>query len=524
MLSRKRIISYKPSKEYKLLYPVSAFIFACIAAIGCGYGFSNNIYYILTSFILLLMCKNKFWHGALIVFLSILPAIYSPAYLVYGGVNKDIVAAFIFTNETESKEFISVLPFYGYMASLIIIIVAVTTMKVKKNNYIPIKARYKFLFFIAVLTIPEIIHEFKKPEEPFRYSRIPTIRFIYDWFNYSNGVFKDIEFINKFSKAESDWTPTLTDKPVDNIVVIIGESVRKDKMSAYGFADIDSTPFMSTSVGTLFTSYTSIAGSTAPSLKRTLFNVEYKDGKEDIQYNNSIIKLYKKVGYDVNWISNQGLTGPYDNPMTITAKESDSVYFLQTQSGVKSSLDKEMLPKIFKSINDERPTATFVHLRGSHSNACERVDDKYDIYYRSERVSCYIQSLKNTDSLISAIVDKLKSTKGSWKLIYFGDHGQGLYGRGTDNENYAHNPRSQEGYETALFTVTSDDKERKIVNYSRTGYDVLPMLVAFGNIKDPLITNTCDLFNDMPCDSNSEVYVVHDDKRLLFSSLPREKY
>ena len=60
---------------------------------------------------------------------------------------------------------------------------------------------------------------------------------------------------------------------------------------------------------------------------------------------------------------------------------------------------------------------------GSHPKLSDRTNHHYDTFYQTKELSYYVQSIKNTDSILEQIHQNLKESEKSFSLIYFSDHG-----------------------------------------------------------------------------------------------------
>ncbi len=99
------------------------------------------------------------------------------------------------------------------------------------------------------------------------------------------------DFLNQSANAPSQWDIQSFMPKYKNYILIIGESMRKDYMSLYGFP-LKTTPFLERVKGTVFENYYSAAPNTQPSLQLTLYRAE----KGETVYTDNIISLAKKAG------------------------------------------------------------------------------------------------------------------------------------------------------------------------------------------------------------------------------------
>ncbi|MBN6469223.1 sulfatase-like hydrolase/transferase, partial [Escherichia coli] len=81
---------------------------------------------------------------------------------------------------------------------------------------------------------------------------------------------REMQRYKQLSQHGADSWKILPGVPLyDTIVIVTGESVRRDYMSVYGYP-VPTTPWLNTAPGLFIDGYTSAAASTVPSLSRTL--------------------------------------------------------------------------------------------------------------------------------------------------------------------------------------------------------------------------------------------------------------
>ena len=116
----------------------------------------------------------------------------------------------------------------------------------------------------------------------------------------------------------------LENSPYDDYVIVLGESARKDYHHAYGYP-IENTPFMSNSKGILIDGFRSAGTNTVSSL-RLMLTLPNKE-KWEPNYNLSLIDLVKSAGIKTYWLSNQGMLGEFDTPVSSLASKQMKQYF-----------------------------------------------------------------------------------------------------------------------------------------------------------------------------------------------------
>ena len=92
------------------------------------------------------------------------------------------------------------------------------------------------------------------------------------------------------------------EKKYKTIIIVIGESVRRDYLSVYGYP-LPTTPWMNSAPGIFINGYFSSAANTIDSLSRTLI----LDYAESGNPGNNMVTLASNAGYETWWISIRGL-------------------------------------------------------------------------------------------------------------------------------------------------------------------------------------------------------------------------
>ena len=82
------------------------------------------------------------------------------------------------------------------------------------------------------------------------------------------------------------------------------------------------------------------------------------------------------------WFSNQGQIGEYDTAIASIAKRADEVQFLKSGDfeADKNTRDEALLKMTAQVLATERtqPQLIVLHLMGSHPQACDRTQGKYE--------------------------------------------------------------------------------------------------------------------------------------------------
>lgn len=485
-------------------------------------GYKLRFFYVLTftAFLLCLSGRFKKIYSISIIFLSIIGAIYTPIGLKYGSPNINSVISFFYTNTNETLEFIQTLSPINIIYSLLIIVFGLLSLKVnvflsKKNTFLFMTI---FVFTSITLPIKNLLNNSSYNIEV----KLPILRFFSDIKQYYENVKTENEWINAELKKKDNWYP-IKQEQYNNYILVIGESVRRDFMQSYGFP-INNTPFLEKSPAIQFNNYISAAPSTLFSLPPSL---TLKDkNTNNIELQNNIITLAKKAGLNTFWFSNQGSMIGSDSIISTIGKRADTYHFLSKGDYHNNGLttDNDLLPDIKKALlnTNKKNNLIVVHLIGSHSQACARTQGEYDEFFQSTELSCYVQSIKNTDKLLENIVDISNSTGKSWSLLYFSDHGLSYENKGESYAKLTHDDKFKQNFEIPLFILSSDSKEKNYITERRNGRYFMSLFSEWTHIQEPKIPNHCRMISNDICDDQDTV-INFQKEHLDYNLLPDDK-
>ncbi|EMK3758740.1 sulfatase-like hydrolase/transferase, partial [Providencia rettgeri] len=117
-----------------------------------------------------------------------------------------------------------------------------------------------------------------------------------------------------------------------------------------------------------------------------------------------------------------------------------------------------------------------IHLIGSHSPFCVRISNSYQQFYKSKDLSCYVQSIKNTDLLLSQIYSELLKSKNSWSMLYFADHGLSFI---DNQQDLIHGDKRKQNFEVPLFITSSNSVDREIISAQRNGLNLFQLFAEW---------------------------------------------
>ena len=259
---------------------------------------------------------------------------------------------------------------------------------------------------------------------------------------------QEIEEI-KNTKVDFDLIKT-DEQPIENIVILIGESVRKQNMSLYSYQR-DTTPIEASEKENmlLYQNAYSPAAITNISVPIVLSNLDISNYKRELRkLSDNVVNTANHLNYNTFWYSTQGGA----QGITAIASFAKNKKFL-------NGYDEAVIPYLKDALKDSSPKKLIVlHINGSHPYACDKYPPK-EAVWKGGIDECYDNSIRYTDKLIGQIFELLKDKNSA--LVYFSDHGQIK-----ENEVYKHGDY-REAVQVPYFvwfspSVKTDKKGQKI--------------------------------------------------------------
>lgn len=222
---------------------------------------------------------------------------------------------------------------------------------------------------------------------------------------------------------------------IENIVLILGESLSRNHMQLYGYQKT-TTPLLSKISPknlVVFNDVISPHSHTTLSLRKvlTFLNYENEQHYKKIYTNGNLISLFNLAGYSTFWISNQmdknnGIIGAIasfaqSNDFISRFKQNfDDVFF-----------DEALLPSLDSALNKNKHNLFVLHLMGSHASYGNRYPRAFEVFNDSlfggkQRViSRYDNSVYYNDFVVTEIFRRF-STRDS-VVLYISDHSDEIY-------------------------------------------------------------------------------------------------
>jgi len=224
--------------------------------------------------------------------------------------------------------------------------------------------------------------------------------------------------------------------------------------------------------GTIIDGYTATAPNTTASLLRSFVQMK---GEKDFVYINNIITLAKAAGFETFWFSNQGISGNWDTPIAKLAFLCDHKEF--TKKGDYASMnyhDSILLPLLQRALQQKSlsPRLFILHTMGSHVNFEARLEHPIHFDYYNRKLSAYIQTIEQTDTLLKGIYEALQREGAPFSMLYFSDHGLMTQDRASIFASLTHGDTSPNKacYRVPFVLLSSDDAAHKVLKVNKSAF------------------------------------------------------
>ncbi|AKH89471.1 phosphoethanolamine transferase [Edwardsiella tarda] len=471
-------------------YPLLYLILASLINLGLGYPFSALYALGFASVFLLLAHYLPRAQRVLLLICTLVAGLYYPFGRVFGPPNFNSVLALYSTNPEEAGEMAQIFPFWDYLIALFILLLGglLVWRPIPREKRWGVPKTLYLLLALAGLLLTPVTNLSAGGDFRLNDTGYPVVRFIEDTTTGKLEVDREMARMQKLASVSDTWHVTAVKPRHQVYVLVIGESARRDALGAFG-GKWPTTPFASQVNGIFFNDYLSAAPSTQKSLGQTLNLV--RDGQAE--YQNSIITLAKKAGFQTYWFSNQGQLGKYDTIVASIAKRADEVRFLKQGDfeDDKSTSDMNLL-KFTQSALDapsNGPKLIVYHLIGSHPKACDRTNNHFTTFVHTKETSCYLYSITQTDQFLRDLYGQLQQSGENFSLIYFSDHGLAFHEKGTRSEFLAHHDRYRQDYQVPLMILSSGDTRRTVIKARRSAHDFLHLFSDWTGIQSQEIVD-----------------------------------
>ncbi|ELD0445806.1 MULTISPECIES: phosphoethanolamine transferase [Enterobacteriaceae] len=238
---------------------------------------------------------------------------------------------------------------------------------------------------------------------------------------------------------------SVRDTGIDTYVLIVGESVRVDNMSLYGYTR-STTPQVEAQRKQIKLFNQAISGAPYTALSVPLSLTADSVLSHDIHnYPDNIINMANQAGFQTFWLSSQSAFRQNGTAVTSIAMRAMETVYVR-------GFDELLLPHLSQALqqNTQQKKLIVLHFNGSHEPACSAYPQSSAVFQpQDDQDACYDNSIHYTDSLLGQVFELLKDRRAS--VMYFADHG--LERDPTKKNVYFHGGReaSQQAYHVPMF-------------------------------------------------------------------------
>jgi len=285
-------------------------------------------------------------------------------------------------------------------------------------------------------------------------------RGMYGLGNYVVTKFQESQILK--NKAHYDYDthrlPEFSADTKETIVIVIGESLRRDHLEYYGYP-LPTTPLMKQENLIAYTDVVSAANQTIHALKRVFTPVEHLDDKAywDMP---SFIRTFKDTGFKTFWLTNQQVYGKYNSQASFIARETDKFI-----SNRPHKYDEVLIPELKKVLQDTaRKKLIFLHLMGNHYTYKYRYPKTFNYFHpekirdkKQQMIRYYDNAVRYNDYVLHNFLELLKQQSGESTFIMFSDHAESLFDAYPDYAFHGTEKPSKTEVEIPLILWFSDE-------------------------------------------------------------------
>ena len=418
-----------------------------------------------------------FAYSYLLLFESFLVFSYSSLY------TDSIALNILATNPGEASAFLENLNYKVFLLPLLVLLVLFTLTYALTRRWgkeVGTSLRRGLLFCGMLVTLPISCFVVRPAQlSTMSYLYMAPVERIYIG---TTSCIADAELLAKYSANARNFDVGTIEHTRDmkgvTVVVVLGESMRRNYMHCYGYP-LENTPKQDSLVKTgdlvLFSDAISSAAWTTGSISQSM-SFYTLEGPEKEWYKYPALPLVlSKAGYYTYWVSNQEKQGTGIQPIPTLASTSDSTRFvrIRTAGDWNASPDSDILPLLFdqKMTPAGKDLFEVVHLMGSHTPYSDRyIHEKAPFTVdqlpktlpngkptpsdaKRRGIICdYVNSIHYNDQIVAQIFQRYSQTPAI--VIYLSDHGQAVF-ENPERPDYYEHEVSEAGLMIPLMVYTS---------------------------------------------------------------------
>ncbi len=280
---------------------------------------------------------------------------------------------------------------------------------------------------------------------------------------------RDLDYISSISDKIPHYNMEINkNNQIDTIVLVVGESARRDNLSIYGYKR-KTSPYMNAQMKNMliFEQAYSPAPITVLSVPMILSSQTPNNYHLD-RLSDNVINVANAAGYDTYWLSTQTRLGEHNTAITAISNKAKHQVWLP-----RHKKDGELIPYFIDAVKKrDKKKLIVVHINGSHPNFCSRYESSFEFFSGGMAMQdCYDNSILYTDYVVGELIENLSHERSA--IVYTSDHGL-VKAKDTD-EFYVHgaNDFNVDGYKVPMLVWFSN-----YVNHRETGFDTKPYSIA----------------------------------------------
>ena len=245
------------------------------------------------------------------------------------------------------------------------------------------------------------------------------------------GMKQEFAKIQKAMKKQKTKT-TIVQNPIENIVIILGESAQRGHMQLYGYSKATNPYMMELQKSPnllVFDDVISPHAQTNASISKIFTMANYENQSQKSWYlQNNLFTFFKSSGYFTFWISNQ--ESPLSaSPASMLGNINEKYHLV---SSFRQLYDEEVLPPLDEYLKTPHKfNLITIHLSGSHASYVDHYPQREQMFSlplydeKKRKIVAYDNTILYNDYVLSEIFKRFSGSDSI--VIYLSDHGEEIY-------------------------------------------------------------------------------------------------
>ena len=224
------------------------------------------------------------------------------------------------------------------------------------------------------------------------------------------------------ARPDSPLETGASNLPVRNYVLVMGETLRADALSLYGFR-AQTSPYLDSIPTKRVSRMVSVSMATNSAVPHFL---ALSNEKGEAEPANNVLMLAREAGFATYWISAQGKQKAVELPISRIARDADEALYVERHS------DFALVPALERLLDAEKnPRDRFIvlHAYGSHEDPCARIEDmgKLFAFGREEVLDCYATTALKADELLKRVARVFELRGETYSIVFTSDHALSMW-------------------------------------------------------------------------------------------------